>query len=187
MNKRILIHVVFVVSCIQILFGIGCGFRQHNGADTTCAFPLNVYEKPPEGFSPADSIRIYGTSERTLKDGTIFDYINGGGLVYLNHGLRETTHMVFHDDSGNRLTVDFFDMGNSENALSAFNDEKICPAEFISCNIGTECKAYNFEPDFLIYFHTSNYLVYLGINNDNLRKIVEEYALEIHGRISDED
>lgn len=108
--------------------------------------------EPPDGFSHADSIHIYGTSERKLKDGTIFDYINGGGLIYLKHGLRETTHQVFQNVEGNKITVDIYDMGTRENAQAAFSNEKICPQGFITCNIGMECKAYNYEPDFFLYF-----------------------------------
>ena len=144
-----------------------------------------ISEIPPDGFSPADSIRIFGTSERRLKDGTIFDYINGGGVVYLNHGLHETTHIVFKDSTGNQLTVDIFDMGNRRNAREAFNDEEICPSGFSAGAPGTESKEYHYEPDFLLFFHKSKYLVYLGINNDNLRKILEDYASEIYSRIPD--
>ena len=140
--------------------------------------------EPPDGFSPADSIRIYGTSGRKLKDGSIFDYINGGGLVYLNHGLRETTHMVFLNESGNYLTVDIFDMETTENSYAAFNDSEICPPEFTTLDIGTECKVYYYKPDFFLYFSASKYLVYIGIDNDSLKNSVEKYAAIIHNRIT---
>ena len=105
----------------------------------------------------------------------------------MNHGLRETTHIVLQDDAGNQLTVDIYDMGTRQNASDAFNDEEICPAGFSAVAPGTECKAYHFEPDFILYFHKSKYLVYLGTNNDNLRNVLELYASEIHGRIPDDD
>ena len=143
--------------------------------------------KPPDGFSPADSIRIYGTSERKLKDGTIFDYINGGGLVYLKHGLYETTHQVFQDVEGNKITVDIFDMSTRKNAQSAFTNEEICPQGFITCEIGTECKAYNYEPDFFLYFLKSKYLVYISTNDDSIRKVLETYAAKINMNIAEEE
>jgi len=143
--------------------------------------------KPPAGFSPADSIRIYGTSEGKLKDGTIFDYINGGGLVYLKHGLRETTHQVFQNAEGIKITVDIFDMGTRKNAQSAFSNEEICPQGFIACNIGTECKAYNYEPDFFLYFFKSKHLVYISTNDDSIRKVLELYAATINMNIAEEE
>ena len=78
-------------------------------------------------------------------------------------------------------------MGTSENALAAFNDEEICPSEFIVCDIGTECKAYFYEPDFLLYFPKSKYLVYINTNNDSLRKAVEMYASRINSSIPAEE
>jgi len=133
----------------------------------------------PDGFSPADSLRVFGTPERRHKDGTIFDYIDGGGLVYLDHGLRETTHLVLSDNGGTIITVDIFDMGTPENARAAFENESICPPDYISCPIGAPCKAYHYEPDFLMYFHTSEFLVYLNTSNDELRTALEGYAASI--------
>ena len=146
-----------------------------------------VPAKPPDGFSPADSIRIYGTSERKLKDGTIFDYINGGGLIYLKHGLYETTHQVFQNVEGNKITVDIYDMSTQENAQTAFSNEEICPQGFITCNIGMECKAYNYKPDFFLYFIKSKYLVYINTNDDSMRKILEVYAAKINMNIPEEE
>ena len=187
MNNRFLIDFILVLFCINILFSIGCGTLCGKAAIKSYPFTIKIYEKPPDGFYPADSIRIYGTPERKLKDGTIFDYINGGGLANLAHGLRQTTHMVFRDDSGDQLTVDIFDMGTRENALEAYNDDKICPTEYIPGDIGTACKAYHFEPDFLLYFHKSKYLVYLNTNNDTHQNVLESYASEILIRIPEED
>ena len=137
----------------------------------------------PRGFSLTDSIRYYGTQERKLKDGTIFDYINGGALVYLEHGLRETTHAVFHDTEGSELVIDIFDMEAPENALAAFNNEEICPEGFQSCGLGDGCKSYQYEPDFLVYFHTSRYLVFISTNNDFLTDTVLSYAKAIETNI----
>ncbi|MBT4482162.1 MAG: PEGA domain-containing protein [Candidatus Latescibacteria bacterium] len=141
----------------------------------------------PKGFSPADSIRYYGTKERKLQDGTIFDYINGGGLVYLDHGLRETTHAVYRNEEGNELVVDIFDMGTPNNAEAAFNDDEICPEGYNSCNIGSACKSYNYEPDFLIYFHKSRYLVFISVTNDLLKEALVNYADTIANAIPGKD
>ncbi|HUT63418.1 MAG TPA: DUF6599 family protein [Anaerolineae bacterium] len=138
---------------------------------------------PPRGFSPADSLRVYGTTERKLKDGTIFDYIDGGGLVYLRYGLVETTHSVYRDDEGSEIMVDIFDMGTLSNAEAAFNDEEICPSGYTLCDLGAGCKSYAYEPDFLIYFHKSRYLVLLSTTNDLLKETVVSYAERIESSI----
>ena len=150
------------------------------GEYSNCFIPF----EPPTGFSPADSIRYYGTKERKLQDGTIFDYINGGGLVYLDHGLRETTHAVYRNEERNELVVDIFDMGTPENAEAAINDEKICPEGNDVCDIGSACKSYNYEPDFLIYFRKSRYLVFISVTNDLLKEAIMKYADTIANTIS---
>ena len=139
--------------------------------------------EPPDGFSMEDSIRIYGTAERKLKDGTIFDYINGGALVYLRHGLIETTHAVYHDEDENTIVVDIFNMETTENAGAVFDDEVICPRGFKTDGLGEIYKIYNFKPEVLIYFHKSFYLVSLSINNDNLRETLQTFAQTIEHAI----
>ena len=132
--------------------------------------------RSPEGFSPADSVRIYGTKERKLKDGTIFDYVDGGALVYLRHGLRETTHAVYQGTGKSTLTLDIFDMGTPAGAQAGFDDPEICSAGHSPCDIGAPCKSYLYEPDYFLYFYKSNFLVYIATNNDSLKTAVESFA-----------
>ncbi len=138
----------------------------------------------PEGFTPADSLRIYGTKERPLKDVTIFDYIDGGGLIYLKYGLKETTHTFFKDDNNNILTIDIFDMGSPENAHAVFSYEGICPSGYNPCSIGTGCKSYHYAPDYFIYFHKARYFVFVSTTNDSLQQHIhtlgEHIAESIH-------
>jgi len=137
----------------------------------------------PQGFSLADSLRVYGISERKLKDGTIFDYINGGALIYLKHGLRETTHALFRDGESNEILIDIFDMVTFENAQAAFEDNEICPDGFEQCNFGMGCKFYSYEPDFFLYFYKSRYLVFVSTTNDLLKDSVFTFAASIEQRI----
>lgn len=145
-----------------------------------------IPSEPPVGFTPADSLRLYGTAERKLKDGTIFDYINGGGLAYLKHGLRETTHLVLQNGEGCTITLDIFDMGTVENAHAAFDDEVLCPPEFSPAGSVVTGKAYHYPPDYFLYFTKNRYLVYLNTDNDVLRTILEEFASEIQHNIPEE-
>jgi hypothetical protein len=137
----------------------------------------------PAGFAPADSLRIYGTKERNLKDGTIFDYIDGGAMVYLRHGLRETTHAVWKGPGKTTLTLDIFDMGTPSGAQAAFDDNEICPSGFQRPEIGAPSKSYRFEPDYILYFHAANWFVNVATNNDSLKAAVDAFAASVYGRI----
>lgn len=138
---------------------------------------------PPAGFSPPDSVFLYGTKEKILRDGTIFDYIDGGALVYLRHGLRETTHAVYRGRGADTLTLDIYDMGSPEGARAGFDDPEICPAESERIEIGVPCKACRYEPDYLLYFHKSAFLVYIATNNDSLTTEVNSLAASVAGNI----
>jgi hypothetical protein len=138
---------------------------------------------PPLNFQTADSLFVYGLKDRPQKDGFIFDYIDGGAIVYIRHGLRETTHVVYNRPGGGTLTLDIYDMGTPGGSKAGFEDEEICPAGYGQCEIGVPCKSYNYEPDYFIYFHKSCYLVYVSTNNDSLKKSVESFAHDISRNI----
>jgi hypothetical protein len=104
----------------------------------------------PAGFVFAHPPEFYGTYETPLENGSIYDYINGGGEVYIKHGFSEVTHIVLKDSSKNTISLDIYDMGTQKNAKEAFADETICPEGFTGKNIGTDAKVYHYEPDFFI-------------------------------------
>jgi len=157
-----------------------------NGKHKTVAgeyINLFIPREAPAGFSLPDSLHVFGTTDRPLKDGTIFDYINGGGVVYIKYGLTETTHAVYNDEYLNNITVDIFDMGTTAGAASVFGDEEVCPPGYEECGAVVNCKAYHYEPDYLMYFHKSQYLVYLSTTNDSLRTVVEAFGASIAANI----
>ncbi|MDP2984477.1 MAG: PEGA domain-containing protein [Candidatus Latescibacter sp.] len=135
-----------------------------------------VPREPPKSFFPADSLFVYGMKDRPRKDGTIYDYIDGGAIVYLRHGFRETTHAAYRRPGGSTLTLDIYDMGTPAGARAGFDDEEICPSGFGQSEIGAPCKTYHYEPDYFLYFHKSSYLVYVSTNNDSLKTSVETFA-----------
>ena len=134
----------------------------------------------PAGFSYMKQPAFYGTSEQKSGNGTIFDYIDGGGIVYLDHGFREVTHLVLNDQKKTTITLDIFNMGSSENALAAFNDEAICPKGYVEINIGTTCKSYQFSPEYLLYFVKNKYLVYLIVSDDAVTETLRQFATSIY-------
>lgn len=137
----------------------------------------------PAGFGFAHSPEIYGTYEKPCENGTIYDYINGGGEVYIKHGFKEITHIVLKDSSKNSITLDIYNMGTPKNAKAAFADETICPEGFTLKNIGKGAKVYHYEPDFFIYFIKGKYLVYLALNNDTLAEKLSQLAVYIYKEI----
>ena len=142
-----------------------------------------VPKDPPRNFQQADSLFIYGLKDRPQKDGAIFDYIDGGAIVYIRHGLRETTHVVYNRQGGSTLTLDIYDMGAPDSSKAGFDDEEICPDGFGKCDIEAPCKTYHYEPDYFLYFHKSGYLVYVSTNNDSLKTSVDSFALSVSRNI----
>ena len=140
---------------------------------------LPVPGRPGPGFTIARGPEFYGTEQRPLENGHIFDFIDGGGVVYINHGFRAVVHIVFEDKIKDTVTVDIFDMGNAKNARDAYADPSICPAGYTIIPIGAGAKSYHFEPDFFIYFIKGRYLVYCHVNNDALSSLLTAYARTI--------
>jgi len=139
--------------------------------------------KLPSGFVFARTPEFYGTYEKPGKNGTIYDYINGGGEVYIKHGFHQVTHIVLKDNERNSITLDIFNMGTPGNAAATFADEAVCPQGFTEVNIGTVSKTYHYEPDFLVYFVKGKYFVYLAVTNDALKENLVRFAADIYRAI----
>ncbi len=144
-----------------------------------------IPQKPPEGWSMPQNVQLYGTLDQPAENGTIFDYINGGGVVYVDHGLIEVAHANFiFGKSGPVITIDIFDMGTSANADAAFSDEIICPDGYTASPVIAHSKEYHYSPDYFMYFRNGRYLVYLNVNDDRKRETAERLAVSIHRLIS---
>lgn len=133
----------------------------------------------PAGFVPAATPRYYGLPERKLADGSIFDYMNGGGVVYLEHDFRELVHHEFHDSMGRRITYDRFVMASPAQALSALADTRIAPQAGTPLALGVPNQAYRFPPDYFIYMVQDQILIYLHVDDDALVEILDHFAAEI--------
>jgi len=168
--------------CILMLsFGIGFSQNENNRF---------IPGKLPDGFVYAQTPEYYGTYELPQKNGTIFDFIDGGGEVYLKHGFLSVIHILLkkgaasptqeNPNAQDTITLDIYDMGSPGNAKAAYADTAICPPGFIEKNIGTACKTYHYEPDYLIYFIKGKYLIYLGLSNDTLAETLTQFAAEIY-------
>lgn len=137
----------------------------------------------PEGFVFSGSPEYYGTNEKPLADGNIFNFMNGGGVVYVEHGFRELTHLELKNSAQVTITVDIFNMGTAKNAAAAFGNENICPSGFTIKDIGVGSRSYHYEPDYYMYFVKRKFLVYLAVDDDTHAGALTGFAREIYKEI----
>ena len=147
--------------------------------DTSSGSSPAITVPVPAGFAPLDSLRVFGTAAAPGPDGTIFDYIDGGGLIYLSHGMLRVYHRVFIDSGKRTVTADVFDMGTSENARAAFEDENICPSGSLAVDAGTPAKGYHYAPDYFVFALKSRYLVNILTPSDALRPAIDTYTMKL--------
>jgi hypothetical protein len=133
----------------------------------------------PRGFAPAGSPARYGTPDRKLADGSIFDFMDGGGIVYLDHGFRELVHREFQDPRGRRITFDRFTMATPAQALAALADARIAPGGGKPLAIAAAGQAYRFPPDYFIYMVLDGSLLYLHVDDDALAETLDQFAADI--------
>lgn len=170
MNKKVMLLILILLSFVLNMF-------PREGKQAL------VPEKLPEGFGFARTPEFFGTSEKPLANGNIYDFMNGGGIVYEEHGYRELTHVFLKNKKDNgktTITLNIFNMGTGENAAAALADTAICPEGFTIKDIGAKAKTYRFQPDFYLYFTKGKYLVYLAVNDDTLAETLMRFAAEIY-------
>lgn len=169
-------RVYFLCWCILM---VSC-FNTFGQTDNNRFIPGKI----PGGFVYAQTPEYYGTYEHPQKNGTIYDYIDGGGEVYIKHGFHSVAHFVLKiTNTKDTITLDIYNLGTPENAKAAYADEAICPQGFNEKSIGFTCKTYHYEPDYLIYFIKGKYLVYLGLSNDTLIETLNQFAGEIYNAL----
>jgi hypothetical protein len=157
------LHCVFLLLCILPPVRLAIGAEN----------PL------PRGFVPAVVEERYGTPEQKSADGTIFDYMDGGGIVYLEHGFRELVHREFSGPNGRRITYDCFFMESEARALAALADPRIAPEGGKPGVLAVPNKAYRFPPDYFIYLVSGERLIYLHVDDDSLAAVLDQFAADI--------
>lgn len=174
-----------LLACFVAAYVCGCDMRGqksssgNDGQSLAAELESFLPEQWPEGFALADSVRIYGTGEEPARDGTIFDYINGGGVVYIEHGMKTVTHAMLVNDDGVDITIDVYKFNSADNASAAFADEMICPPGFTACDIGESCKTYAYVPDYLIYVLKSRFIVFCSTTDDRIADTVTALAKSV--------
>jgi hypothetical protein len=133
----------------------------------------------PRGFTPIRTPERFGPPGQKLENGSIFDYMDGGGIVYLDHGFRELVHCEFSNSNTRLITFDRFIMETEKQALTALADEHIAPAGGTPLSLGVPNKAYRFPPDYFIYMVLDKSLIYLHVDDDILAETLDRFAADI--------
>ena len=114
-----------------------------------------------------------------MADGTIFNYMDGGGVVYLEHGFQKLVHREFSNPDNRLITFDHFTMETAAQALAALADERIAPAGGSPLTLGVPNKAYRFPPDYFVYMVLDKSLIYLHVDDDHLAETLDQFAADI--------
>ncbi len=133
----------------------------------------------PAAFTPSTPPQFFGTAENKLKDGSIFDYMDGGGVAWLEHGYLEMFHAEYAGDGGLAITLDVFVMGTAEQARSALADDRICPAGGSGAPFAQSGRIFRYPPDYYTYFPIGPHIVYLHINDDGQSTLLDRFAVEV--------
>lgn len=164
---------------ISLLAVLG-SFNLPGGAGANAEVLFSLLERlAPEGFLPASPPQVFGTPENKLKDGSIFDYMDGGGVAWLEHGFREMFHAEYAGEGGLTVTLDVFAMERAEKALAALADERICPAGGEPALFAPGGRLFRFPPDYYMYFPVSRHIVYLHVNDDRQSAHLDRFAVEV--------
>lgn len=133
----------------------------------------------PDGFSRPQQPQFYGTAEKRLKDGSIFDYMDGGGVAWLEHGFQEMFHAEYAGKDGLAVTLDVFAMDTPDHARTALADERICPAGGASAPFAPGGRVFRFPPDYYTYFPVKRLIVYIHVNDDRQGALLDRFAVDV--------
>ncbi len=133
----------------------------------------------PKGFVASGSGEFYGAADKKLANGTIFNYMNGGGVVYLEHGFQKLVHREFSNPDNRIITFDHFTMETEAQAVAALADERIAPAGGSPLALNVPNKSYRFPPDYFLYIVQGRNLIYLHVDDDRLAGILDQFAADI--------
>jgi len=173
---------------LLLVLAAACGALQPAGSGAAGERPHPRWQRlAPNGFSAIRPPQLYGTAERPLVDGTIFNYMDGGGVAYLEHGFVELFHAEYAGKDGLAISLDVFTMGTAEQAQAALVDERICPAGGAPLGFVPAGKAFRFPPDYFIYYSVGNKLIYLHVNDDRHRGGLDRFAVQLRSLVGKEE
>jgi hypothetical protein len=133
----------------------------------------------PAGFTPSSPAQVFGTPDNKLKNGSIFDYMDGGGVTWLEHGFQELFHAEYAGQGDLAVTLDVFAMDTAENALVALADDRVCPPGGEQAPFAAKGRVFRFPPDYYTYFPVGRHIVYLHVNDDRQSALLDRFAVDV--------
>jgi hypothetical protein len=129
------------------------------------------------GCSPSESLWVWGTPKSPQKNGDIYDFINGPGQIYIDHGFIWVLKREYLDSADRSITVEIYSMKNGDSALSLFNDTRMRSLEEKSIKIGDKGIFYNPVPNYIIEYIRNGFYIKISTNDDhsalNVKKIAQ--------------
>ena len=127
--------------CICLATLCSCGSKE---VDLSTVFPEMT------GWERAGPVETYSPD-------TLFDYIDGGADIYIEHGFQELATMTYNNDRGQNLTVEVYRHGDSQGASVLYGQEK--PGEPKIAAVGLD--GY-YESGFLAFVQGRCYVKLIG-------------------------
>jgi len=172
---------------VVLLFILCCSTPSSQLAHAPGPPPRALAALAPEGSTLSGQPRYFGTEAHPLKDGNIFNYIDGGGMVYMDHGFIDLFHAEYGDDQRNTITLDVYSMSTAGQARQALADERICPAGASPLDFDTSGKSYRFPPDYFFYFVQGRRLVYLHVSDDRFSARLTRFGAMVKSILEKEE
>ena len=139
----------------------------------------------PEGFAPSAAPQLFGTAENKRKDGSIFDYMDGGGVAWLEYGFQELFHAEYTGKNGLAVTLDVFAMDTADHAKEALDDDRICPVGGAAAPFAPGSRVFRFPPDYYTYFPVKRLIVYLHVNDDRQGALLDRFAADVRNMVEE--
>jgi hypothetical protein len=133
----------------------------------------------PRGFIPVGNPECFGPPGQELENGSIYNYMDGGGIVYLDHGFRELVNCEFSNSLKGLITFDRFTMETEAQALAALADQRIAPEGGSPLPLSVPNKAYRFPPDYYLYLVLGKQLIYFHVNDDQLADTLDQFVTAV--------
>lgn len=158
-----------------------------DGGGPSPASPVVLADLKPAGFTPTGKVLVYGTSEQPGPDGNIYQFIDGGGVVYEKHGYVSVRHAEFADAGGHTVRFDVYRFADEAGARAALADEAICPPGATPWPPAPEGRTMKFAPDYFIYLRCGRQLVFFHVDDDRLAAVLDRFALAVKDALRKEE
>jgi hypothetical protein len=124
-----------------------------------------------KGWEAEGNDRLYGPTN-------LYDYIDGGAELYLSFGMKEVLSRRYHNEGTSEISVEIFDMINSENAFGVFTHTRTTNENIYGQGSQYFTGAQIFWKDKYFVTVTSNSV------NDEIKRCILDLSSEIDHRIT---